>query len=1548
MAQAIVQSSCRKLRSAIAIGAEATSDLQEIMETLEAIQPLLEDAERRCLCCKDDAPKEGSQETMETPETIQPLQEDVPQEGLQQMEGKKLPDWLGRVVKAAYDILDELQDTTMTPATPARKMTKMIPRANAPEKTILMACKMEKIKEEVCKLQDDMGKFNLTPSDSDASIEPPVVAVTEAEEPMIVGRDEEIERIVESISVEKGHCIMYQINGQDGSGKTTLARMVFNHTRFKGYSRVWIQCLVDYNYQLHEIGRCIISHVSGEEINDGSNDNREYVRKHLRQLLDNGIKVLVVLDGIQMPLVDCEELQDLLREGGNRSEVILITTADKELYFPQTNSCTYKIMSSVDDIRVPESCSALSDDICWTIIKQRSRFEGRSFDKQELEQIGAEIAKKCKGSPLAAAVLGGMLLYKDATGWAEVLNSDVWVYDCICKPFLMLAYTSMPPSLRLCFTYFAMFQYGHTIAKDDLIYQWISLGLIEQSERFSAIQLADQYITMLLSMSLLQTMMPVSTNKSTILFTMNHMVHKLAKDIMCDLYDTVETSSQQELCSNKDRRYVLLTDFEFSSKLSAHIRALRCASSVKMELSDDSFSFSSSLRVLYLNDSSMLNLPNSICQLRHLGYLNLSGCSGLVILPESLGDLLNLLYIDLSGCSRLRYLPDSVGKLINLAHIYLSGCSRLVNLSESFGKLTNLLQIDLSRCSGLLNLPDSFGKLTSLKHIDLSGCSGLEKLPRSFGRLTNLVHINLSWCSGIVTLPQSFGKLIYLKHINLSGCSGLVNLPESFGNLINLVHINLSGCCGLLNLPESLGNLVNLLHINLSCCHGLGKLPESFRKLKILVHLDLSFWSCFEGIEKALGGLTNLQHLNLSHPCCYLAQQQSCLEGVKDVLGQLTKLDYLNLSMFLNPIFYSHSVERTHEFIECISRFSSLEHLDLSHNIFLRDLPESLGELHNLQTVDLSGCIRLKSIAKRIGEIRSLKWIDLRNCRSLKSCQLVVSADNGGPCSSRNIVQLENANLEELEIHCLENVKSTEDAERIRMVLKQKTRKLKFCWTVGSQGSMEGNTLLGELLPPHLRCLELHGYNGETCLSAWLTSTIHSYVPTLVEVTIEDTPRCSRPPPLCLLLNLRRAVFRRMASIKRFDVNDLTDGNREALHRLPKFTLELDDMENLEEFKTTYDRNGKESMLPALGELVIKKCPKLCFGPYAARARRLVISDCSDLMVFSCWNREGHGVESPCTSVSVNELVVENCKVAPYGWFLLHNLPGLHSLTVKDCGNLDTLSDTIGALSSLQSLCLSNCRGDHTPWELKFRNMFKGFTGSLQGLTSLGSMHLSDCDRITSLPEWLGDLTNLEKLVIHRCPAIESLPGSINKLTNLKDLHILDCPKLKGWCEREENKKIMVHIRPNYEEYGTSRPGSKDEGDLEGELEDWSDGMEEEEEPEAVSTDAEENPVATGNTDVVEEEKSEAVLTDASKNSVVTDEADVVAEEEAEAVLPDAVDNSVVTGNTDAVEEATRDVDAAAAAAADVCLELRLGLPINEEAIRIGGEQDEISLRLYL
>jgi hypothetical protein len=115
-------------------------------------------------------------------------------------------------------------------------------------------------------------------------------------------------------------------------------------------------------------------------------------------------------------------------------------------------------------------------------------------------------------------------------------------------------------------------------------------------------------------------------------------------------------------------------------------------------------------------------------------------------------------------------------------------------------------------------------------------------------------------------------------------------------------------------------------------------------------------------------------------------------------------------------------------------------------------------------------------------------------------------------------------------------------------------------------------------------------------------------------------------------------------------------------------------------------------------------------------------------------------------------------------WSLLHSLPGLQNLTINNCGNLVTSSpEIIQALSSLRSLCFSHCEG------------------------------------LISLPEYFGDLTSLRKLTIQSCHGMTSLPQNMDKLTNLKNLYILDCPELKKWCESEDNKVKLAHIRPKYE-----------------------------------------------------------------------------------------------------------------------------------------------------
>jgi hypothetical protein len=118
-----------------------------------------------------------------------------------------------------------------------------------------------------------------------------------------------------------------------------------------------------------------------------------------------------------------------------------------------------------------------------------------------LGQIGRDIAKKCRGVPLAAQALGYMLQSKDLDGWTEINNSDIWNEACDDNdgvlPSLKLSYESMQPELRICFSFCAIFPRGHNIAEDDLIHQWIALGFIKPSK-------GEEYFTQLLGMSFLQ------------------------------------------------------------------------------------------------------------------------------------------------------------------------------------------------------------------------------------------------------------------------------------------------------------------------------------------------------------------------------------------------------------------------------------------------------------------------------------------------------------------------------------------------------------------------------------------------------------------------------------------------------------------------------------------------------------------------------------------------------------------------------------------------------------------------------------------------------------------------------------------------------------------------------------------------------------------------------------------------------------------------------------------------------------------------------------
>ncbi|KAL0440968.1 UNVERIFIED_CONTAM: putative late blight resistance proteinR1A-10 [Sesamum radiatum] len=141
----------------------------------------------------------------------------------------------------------------------------------------------------------------------------------------------------------------------------------------------------------------------------------------------------------------------------------------------------------------------LDEDKSWDLLCEKV-FAQQSCPYPELEEIGREIAKGCRGLPLAIVIIGGLLSKSNRTReYWEFVEENVSSFvksgdDESCLKILSLSYNSLPLHLKPCFLYMRVFPEDETIKASKLIKLWISEGFLKPVEGKSLEEVAEEYL----------------------------------------------------------------------------------------------------------------------------------------------------------------------------------------------------------------------------------------------------------------------------------------------------------------------------------------------------------------------------------------------------------------------------------------------------------------------------------------------------------------------------------------------------------------------------------------------------------------------------------------------------------------------------------------------------------------------------------------------------------------------------------------------------------------------------------------------------------------------------------------------------------------------------------------------------------------------------------------------------------------------------------------------------------------------------------------------
>ncbi|KAH9289020.1 hypothetical protein KI387_033137, partial [Taxus chinensis] len=829
-----------------------------------------------------------------------------------------------------------------------------------------------------------------------------------------VGLDEAVQDFERMAFESSKNVQIIGIVGMGGSGKTTLAKMLYNK---KSFSMARCSFLFDvrdtaYTKNLQNKQKKLLQDLGFKDLLfDDVEEGKQILASCFRSLC-----LFIILDD-----VDHQDQLDALLPGIDSlgwGSLIIVTSRELGVLTSWGVSSIYKMKG----LHLEHARELL----CWHAFLQPSPLEG-------FEVLVEMFVNVCKGLPLSLKVIGGLLYRNTKDYWSSQLNKISRLLPKDIKETLKISYDALDEEDKEMFLDIACFFIGErkslAIAVWDGsewsgVHGWETLVnkcLVEFDEN-NIIRMHDQLRDLGKEIAIRQSPYRLwlpeqiadiekhAAEKRVLIRGIIAQSHEFHEDFTAPVSSHYQTpfeecmelvrSSSKEFRRCRPLELLVVRNNYFTEEFATlsrglvwlrwfnlgdttlpwwlwlkNLRVLELDVAHRLkELWEDNVDPPLELRELIITDAnySLLSFPRSIGRLKYLKTIVLSVSSSkdnvLRCLPEEFCLLKSLEHLTLRDCTSLRSLPNRFGDLTNLRHLDLYRCTQLKMLPVSFKQLIRLQYINLEFCCNLYFTSENIDVLvnmTKLEILNLEGCNQLQELPL----LTNkgsLRELHLDYMHGLKELPSNIGQLSKLEMLEI-GSPLLRNLPTSLGKLSSLTSLDISKCVMLKSLPDSIGGLILLENMRISDT-GIESLPNAIVQLNNLQHLkvsrcplrDLAFLSCSSSLccLKLIDlGNTLVSKLSISQQCC--PRLETLLVFRNDYLTHIETL----------PI--------------------SMKAIELNNCKNLKSI-SGIGGLVNLQQLVILGCCMLDELPS-FAELVSLKEFVIKEtateCKKIKGLQ---------------------------------------------------------------------------------------------------------------------------------------------------------------------------------------------------------------------------------------------------------------------------------------------------------------------------------------------------------------------------------------------------------------------------------------------------------------------------------------------------------------------------------------------------------------------------------